>query len=120
MKKNKDLEFERNFYEDLIKDKPDYTDALIPLGNIYTQTGEYKKGLEIDKRLVKLKPDDPIIFYNLACSYSLLNDIKQSLSALEKAIKVGYKDLDFIYQDKDLKNLKKTKVFQKLIEKYFK
>ncbi len=120
MKKDKDLEFEKEFYEELVKDKPDYIDALIPLGNIYTQTGRHKKGLEIDKRLVKLRPDDPIMFYNLACSYSLLNHTKQSLLALEKAMKAGYKDLDFIYQDKDLKNLRKTKVFHELIEKYFK
>ena len=98
---------EISFYEDLLKEKPDYVDALIALGDAYTKKGHYKEGLKIDERLVKLKPDDPLVHYNLACSYSLLKMANLCLEALEKAIHLGYHDPIFMEKDPDLEFIRK-------------
>ena len=118
---NKDeLDFEICFYETLIKDKPDFVEALIPLGDAYTRKAEYRKGLEIDQRLTKLKPRDPTVFYNLACSYSLLKMKDAAIKALKKAIELGYDDFDYLSTDKDLENIKTDKRFKQLLIKYIK
>lgn len=114
-KKIDDLDFEISFYEALIKDRPDFIDALVLLGDVYTKRGYYQKGLNIDKRLVRLKPDDPIVYYNLACSYSLVGDIDASLTALRNAVKRGYGDLNFINKDADLENARKDRRFKRLM-----
>ena len=110
-----DLDFEISFYEELIKDKPDFVAALIPLGDAYTKRGLYKKGLEVDKKLARLKPEDPLIHYNLACSYSLLKMVEQALQALKKAIDLGYRDFSFMEADTDLDNVRKDSRYKKLI-----
>ena len=60
------LDFEIQFYEGVLEKNNDFTQALIVLGDLYTRKGLYEKGLMIDKRLAFLKPEDPIVFYNLA------------------------------------------------------
>lgn len=110
-----ELDFEISFFEKLVEDKPDFVDVLIPLGDAYTKRGLHEKGLEVDKRLAKLRPKDPVVWYNLACSYSLLRRISLSLSALEKAVKLGYRDFDFMNHDSDLENLRKDKRYKELL-----
>jgi len=102
-----DWDFEIEFYEGLIKKKPDFIDALTALGDIYTQKGMYEQGLVIDKRLEVLLPDDPFVLYNLACSYSLMNDVDKALRCVKKAINRGYDNFEFLQYDEDLANLKR-------------
>ena len=113
-----DLDFEISFYEKLLRKNPNFTNALIALAEAYTRSGRYKQGLEIDQRLVKLRPKDPIVHYNLACSYSLLKMANLSLSALKKAIDLGYRDFAFIGKDPDLEFIKKDSRYKKLLSKY--
>jgi len=110
------LNFEISFCEELIKEKPDFVDALLLLGEAYTRKGFYDKGLSVDKQLIKLKPDDPLISYNLACSYSLIGNIDFSLKALGDAINKGYFDSAFMKKDPDLENARKDKKFKKLLD----
>ena len=112
------LDFEIRFYEDLLKEDPNFVDALIALGDAYTKKGCYREGLEIDKRLAKLKPDDPIVHYNLACSYSLLKISDSCLVALEKSIRLGYQEFDYMEKDPDLAFIRKDPRYKELLYKY--
>ena len=115
-----DLDFEINFYEKLLKEHPDFEDALIALGDAYTRKGRHKEGLEIDKRLAKLKPDDPTVHYNLACSYSLLKLPDSCLEALQKAVRLGWRDFSFMEKDPDLASIRKDPRYKDLLYKYVK
>ncbi len=117
-KKNKseDIEFQIGFYESIIRENPNFVEALIVLAEIYTKKGMYKKGLALDKRLSKLRPDNPIIHYNLACSLSLLGDITSSFKALKRAISLGYDDFLFMHNDPDLVNLRRDDRFLELMK----
>lgn len=115
MKEN--LDFEITFYEKLIQEKKDFVEALIPLGDAYTKRGMFKKGLEVDKKLIKLKPNDENCWYNLACSYSLLENIDKAFGALEKAIRLGYCEFSFMNHDPDLNNLRKDSRYKILIKR---
>jgi len=103
---SEDLDFEIGFYEGLIKKKPDFIEALQALGDAYTKKGQFEKGLAIDEYLSQLQPDNPYVFYNLACSYSLLNQTDKAFRSIKAAIKYGYRNFDYLKEDKDLTNLR--------------
>ena len=112
--------YEITFCEKLLERHPDYVEALLLLSELYTKTGQHEKGLGTDLKLTLLRPEDPIVHYNLACSYSLLSRPKEALEALECSIGLGYSDLHFLEKDKDLQNLHQEPGYQALLKKYFK
>ena len=107
--------FQIQFYENILKDQPDFIEALVALGDLYTKRGEHKKGLDADLRLMRLRPEDPIILYNTACSYSLLNQIDKSLTLIKSAVKCGYEDFEHMMQDGDLQNLRQDERFHQYV-----
>ncbi len=117
---DRDLSYEITFYEKLLGGNPDYVEALLILSELYTRSGQHEKGLEADLKLTKLRPEDPIVHYNLACSYSLLHRPKEALVALERSMSLGYNDFNFLQKDKDLQSLHKDPGYQALLTKYFK
>ncbi len=113
--KHYDLDFEISFLEGVVRQKPNYVDALAPLAEAYTRKGWHEKGLEIDKRLACLCQDDPIVHYNLACSYALLGQAKKALTALKKSVRLGFRDFHHLKRDSDLKILHEDPQFQKWV-----
>ncbi len=111
-------DFEICFFERLVEKAPDFWQALSALGEAYTRKGWFAKGLETDLRLVRLRPLDETVYYNIACDYSLLGDIESGLRALEKAIVLGYRDFRFMQCDGDLAQLRQDERFGALLEKY--
>ena len=110
-----DLDFEISFFEGLVRRNPNFIEALIPLAEIYTKKGFHAKGLQIDKRLAKLCKDDPLIHYNLACSFALNDKKDDAFTALFKAIKLGYTDFAHLRRDSDLESLRNDPRFKKLV-----
>jgi tetratricopeptide (TPR) repeat protein len=113
-----DLDFEISFYEDLVRDKSDFIDALMLLADAYTKKGLYEKGLEADLKLTALRPKDPTIAYNLACDYSLLKDADRCLETLEKAIALGYRDFRYMTKDPDLDFIRHDNRYKALILRF--
>lgn len=107
-------DFEISFFEGLIKKDPNFVDALIPLAEAYTKRGLYEKGLLIDKRLARLKKSDPVVHYNLACSFALIGKKDEAFRALGRAIRLGYRDWDHLKRDPDLKGLRDDPRFKAL------
>lgn len=105
------------FYENIIKERPDFVSALISLGDAYTRKGFYSEGLRVDRKLVNLKPDDPVIHYNLACSLSLTGKPKVALEELEKAVSLGYDDFSYILEDADLEAVRNSEEFKTFFNK---
>jgi len=116
-KKEDNTDFEIQFYENILKDRPDFVEALRALAEIYTRSGRYQDGLKLDQRLIELVPDDAIAYYNLACSYSLLKDIDNSLNAIKRAVELGYADFSYMKRDPDLENLREDVRFDGILPK---
>jgi tetratricopeptide (TPR) repeat protein len=112
--KKEDLEFEIRFFEGIAQRDPDYVEALQILGDAYTNSGLWEKGLNVDERLARLCPDNPLVFYNLACSYSLLKRVDEAFAALAEAVKRGYDDARWLNKDPDLNNLRQDHRFEKI------
>lgn len=115
-----DLDFQIRFYEGLLEKKPDFAQALVLLGELYTRKGLLEKGLEADRKLVKLRPDDPVAHYNLACDYSLLKMPEQSLQALQTSLHLGYRDFSWLEKDQDLDFVRQDERFHQLLSRYTK
>jgi len=115
--KKEGAEFTIWFFENIIEKNPNYVDCLMYLGNVYTANGMYEKGLMVDQKLSLLRPKDPMVHYNLACSYALLKKIDAAFDALEKTIALGYKDVYHLEMDKDLTYLRKDIRYKELIRK---
>ena len=110
------LEFEIAFYERLLQNHPNFVDALMALGEAYTRRGWYDKGLAVDQQLTQLRSSDPVAWYNLACSLSLVNRLDDALEALRQAIALGYDDLAFLSRDPDLAALRRSPQFRQFRE----
>jgi tetratricopeptide (TPR) repeat protein len=112
------LDFEIDFFSGVLEHKPDYVDVLRIMGNNLTLKGRYIQGLVIDKRLVQLRPKDPLAHYNLACSYALLRRTDQALRTLRKAIELGYRDFRYLREDHDLDSIRHDPRFRQLLREY--
>ncbi len=110
----RDLDIEIGFLEGLVRRDPDYVDALQVLGDDYTRRGKYADGLKIDEVLAKLCPRDPIVYYNLACSYALTRQSEQAITALMQAIETGYRDFKWMLKDPDLQTIRQNPLFKKI------
>ena len=96
---------------------PDHVDALGYLGNHCTRTGSYERGLEIDLRLIRLRPGSARGHYNLACSYALLERPDDAMRELEFACDCGFEDADHMKKDDDLTSLRERPDFKKLLRR---
>jgi|SRR5450432_292746 tetratricopeptide (TPR) repeat protein len=113
----RDLDTRIEFMEGLVRRDPEYVDALQLLGDHYTQRGRFPEGLKVDERLARLEPENSLVFYNLACSYSLTEQFDRAMLALEKAIQLGYRDFNWLARDPDLKKLRQQPAYRDIQNK---
>ena len=110
------LDFEIAFYERLVEAHPDFVEVLMVLGEAYTRRGWYEQGLAIDLKLTHLNALDPMVWYNLACSYSLLKRPDESFDALRRAVALGYDDFEYLLKDPDLATLRQSPKLRQFLE----
>jgi len=112
------IDFELDFFPGVLQRCTDYVEVLRAHGNNLTQKGRYSDGMEVDKRLVTLRPNDPLAHYNLACSFSLLKRPEQALKTLRRAVELGYRDFRYMREDRDLDLIRHDPRFRQLLREY--
>jgi tetratricopeptide (TPR) repeat protein len=112
------VDFELEFFACVLGRNPDYVDALRIMGNLLTLKGRFAEGLQIDRRLVQLRPADALAHYNLACSYALLKRPEQSIKTLRRAVELGYRDFRYMREDHDLDAIRQDPRFRQLLREY--
>jgi hypothetical protein len=113
-KEIRELDIKILFMEGVVRRDPRYVEALQILGDHYTQRGRYDSSLKVDQALSQLEPKNPLVFYNLACSHSLNNELEPAAAALECALKLGYRDFKWLARDPDLKPLRKHPIYRSI------
>jgi len=113
----REIDVEISFLEGLVRRDPNYVDALQLLGDDYTMRGRIEEGLRVDQKLSQLEPQNPTVFYNLACSFSLAGKLDEAAHAVESALDLGYRDFKWLSRDPDLKALRKHPHYERLREK---
>ena len=113
-RQRRDLDIEIGFMEGVVHRDPKFVEALQILGDDYTRRGKFHEGLKIDEQLVELRPQDPTMLYNLACSYTLTRRYDRAVAALSRAIEQGYRDFKWLVKDPDLQRLRAHPLFRKI------
>lgn len=112
-----ETDFEIHFCEQILRTDANHIEAMVLLGDACTRMGDFKRGLELDLRLSKIKPDNNLIRYNLACSYALTGQKDKAINTLHKAVELGYRDVEHLRQDHDLDAIKSDPRFQNIVRK---
>jgi tetratricopeptide (TPR) repeat protein len=112
------VDFELRFFGAILQHNPTYVDVLRVMGNNLTLKGRIRDGLDIDQRLVRLRPNDPLAYYNLACSYALLKRTEPAIKALRKAVELGYHDLKYMKEDRDLDHIRNDPRYKQILREF--
>ena len=106
---------EVEFLEGVRARLPAHPAVVESLGCLYTEMGRYQDGLRADRDMVRMEPDSPNAWYNLACSLSLTGQPDDAFAALEKAIALGYDDAEWMQDDEDFEPIKQDPRFARLL-----
>jgi len=112
------LDFELDFYAGVLRRYSAFVDALRAHGNNLTSKGRYAEGLDVDQQLIALRPNDPLGYYNLACSLALLKRPDQALKTLRRAVELGYRDFRYMRDDDDLESIRQDPRFRQLLREF--
>ena len=112
------IDFELDFFGGVLERAPDYVDVLRVMGHLLTLKGRYAEGMQVDRRLVALRPNDPLAHYNLACSYALLKRAEPALKTLRRAVELGYRDFRYMREDRDLDAIRHDPRFRQLLREF--
>lgn len=115
MQDSNDLQFEIEFFEGVNRRVHEYVEVIEILGGLYTKAGRIDDGLNMDRQMVRLRPDNPTAHYNLGCSLALKGRAADAMRALRRAVALGYRDVRWLRQDPDLKSLQDLPAFQHLL-----
>jgi tetratricopeptide (TPR) repeat protein len=111
------VEFEVQFFNRVLARQPLYEDVLRRQAENLSRSGRYMEVLALDQRLLAIRPKDPVVHYNLACTLSRLGEIGASLDALRKALRLGYDDLGHIETDPDLDAIRDLPEFRAILKR---
>ena len=111
-------QFEVQFFESIYQKNPADSSVVELLAHLYTKLGRISDGLRMDRKMIRLQPENPTAHYNLACSLALKNRKSEAVKALRDAIAYEYSDWDWLLQDPDLETLHDYSPFQDLLAEY--
>ena len=94
---SRDYALAARLYTTLLKDKPDDTDMLKRLGDVYIKSGDDKKALDIYKRLLAFEPENADFLLTLGGIFRRVKMYDQSIDVLNKALKAGAKEVQVYY-----------------------
>jgi hypothetical protein len=91
-------------------------EVYINMSNAYLKGKQYEEAKKTLDTLKVQAPENPHLYYNLACYYSLTHQEAASLEALQQSIRLKYKNRENIHTDPDLANLRQTPEFQQWVK----
>jgi hypothetical protein len=112
------IEFELDFFTAVLDRRPDFVEALKAHAKNLALARRHQEGLLIDRRITRLRPQDCLARYNLACSLALTLLYDEALAELRRAVELGYRDFAFMKQDRDLEPIRKDPRFRALMREY--
>jgi TolB-like protein/Flp pilus assembly protein TadD len=81
---------------------PDDARAWIVGAGANANIQDAERATQYAERAMAVDPDDPMLLYNVACTYGVLGKTEECLNALEQAVSKGWGDKAWIEHDSDL------------------
>ena len=112
------IEFELDFFAALLERRPDFVEALKAHAKNLALARRHHEGVQFDRRITRLRPQDALARYNLACSLALIRQHDDALAELRRAVELGYRDFTFMMKDRDLDGIRRDPRFRALLREY--
>ena len=81
----------------------------------FATMGDKAKAQEWADLALQSSSDEPMVYYNAACTFAVLADSQRALDLLERAVKLGWGDRAWMENDSDLASLRNTPRFNALL-----
>ena len=111
-------EFDLAFFDHILRRNPNHVDVLRRQVELLARLDRYQDALQLDYRLVHLRPQDVIARYNLACTLSMVGDTSEALTVLDQALGLGYCDLAHLETDPDLDPVRQLDGYSMILAKH--
>jgi tetratricopeptide (TPR) repeat protein len=80
---------------------------------------ELEEALKDFEKALDIEPNDPEIYFHMACAYSVLEDRKSGFECLRNAVKHKLKDIDMIFKHDMLAYIRMSKAFENFVNSNF-
>jgi serine/threonine protein kinase/Flp pilus assembly protein TadD len=105
---------EMEVLQDQLQHVPDDVRARVLLAADLAMFGDAEDAAMQARIAMAMRPADPNILYNAACTYGVLGLKADALDAFRRSVEAGYSNADWCGQDPDLKILHDDPEFKKL------
>jgi len=95
---------------------PDDPRACVLAAIAHAALKDPEKSVMFANRALAADPDDPMLLYNVACNYSVLGRVDDSLDALERAVDKGWGDKAWLEHDSDLDSIRSSPRYKQIIQ----
>jgi serine/threonine protein kinase/Tfp pilus assembly protein PilF len=95
---------------------PEDVRARILLATTYAYLGKPSNASEHLEKAVAMRPNDPNVLYNAACTYGLMQMKNEALMMLAKSAETGFSDFEWASRDPDLASLHDEPEFKRVLE----
>ncbi len=96
-----------------LKEKAYYND----LGLAYAKNGQLEEARIAFEEYERLFPEKGEAYRNWALYYALLDNQEETLAHLQKAVALGYKDLEWLEQEEAFNSIRESEQYQTLVKK---
>lgn len=103
-------------FQKILDESPFNFEGNYRIAFVYLLNKNYKKSIHHFEISRRIRPEDMLTLYNLACAYSLDGQLDKGVDLLEKSINAGFKDANHIDKDPDLNPLRNLPKFRKVFE----
>ena len=87
------------------------------IGTAYVKNKQFPEALNAFQEFEKLGVDNGRAYRNYAMYYALQNQPKKAIEMLQKAIELGYKDIEWLRTDDSMDSLRSLPEFQEILKK---
>ncbi|MGE0609146.1 MAG: hypothetical protein AB7O62_18780 [Pirellulales bacterium] len=112
------LDFDIEFFGRVLARSPFYLDVLRCQAPLLSRKGLHEQALQVERRLVSLRPYDGVAHYNLACRLALAQQPREAVAELGLALECGYDDFDYLEADADLESVRQQPEYQQLLRQH--
>jgi dienelactone hydrolase len=77
--------------------------------------GDYARAAAVLDVATRIRDQNQFVWYNLASARAQIGRRREALAALERAVEVGYSDLEYMEQDSDLDPLRKLPGYAEIV-----
>jgi tetratricopeptide (TPR) repeat protein len=96
---------------------PDDSRAIYLGAGVLVRMGDQPKAMEWIKRLAATERDEPHLLYGIACLYSMIGRIEESIYYLDKAVEGGFAHRQYLERDGDFDPIRSHPGYKALIER---